>query len=173
MPSSGADAGDTADGESADSADGLSDQLRRALGSLQLPVAGLGLSSCILFLSIFASLFGRTPEGDGFVHGGALLFSYALAVAGYALFAIGLAIPPGPGVGIRFRRGQRLLFVGAAVAAVASVVLPLFLLPTALGGNANPIFYVWVTTTSLAVLGVAGGLTWRGGEWLAQRRSGD
>lgn len=177
MPSSGADT-DAADADATDSADAADERppdefallLRRVLGSLQLPIASIGLIMWVLSSVIFASLFGKTPEGEGFIHGGALLFSYALAVAGYALFAVGLAIPPGPGFGIHFRRKQRLCFVGAAVAAVASVVLPLALLPTALGGNANPIFYAWVTTTSLAILGVAAGLAWRGGEWIGQRR---
>jgi len=143
----------TADADDADSADGSPTQSRRVLGSLQLPIAGIGLSSCLLFLAILASLFGKMPEGNGFID--VLLFGYALAVAGYVLFAVGLAIPPAPGFGIGFRRGQRLLFLSAAVAAVASVVLLLVLLPTALGDNA--ILYSWLTTAGLAVLGVADG----------------
>jgi hypothetical protein len=158
---------------SGDATDASSDSspsaIRRVLGSLQLPVAGVGVLVCLLAAGTFGSLLGRTPPGDGFIHGGALLMTYALTVGGFALFATGLAIPPMSGVGIRFRRGQRVLFVVAAVAAVASVILPLAAFPTALGGDATIVLAAWGVPTVVAVLGVATGLLWRAAERLRER----
>lgn len=155
MPSS-----DAADTEPAD----VASTTRRVLGSLQLPIAGAGVLVCFLAASTFGSLLGETPPGDGFLHGGALLLSYVLTVGGFALFAVGLAIPPMSGVGIRFRRPQRILFVVSAVAAVASVVLPLVAFPTALGGDATLVLAAWAVPTAVAILGVAMGLGWRAAE---------
>ncbi|WP_430504959.1 hypothetical protein [Haloparvum sp. PAK95] len=158
----------SSDASDADPPDGAG-TVRRVLGSLQLPVAGAGVLVCFLAASTFGSLLAETPPGDGFLHGGALLLSYVLGVGGFALFALGLAIPPGSGFGIRFRRPQRGLFLVSAVAAVASVVLPLAAFPTALGGDVTIVLVAWGLPTAVAVLGVASGLLWRAVERFRDR----
>lgn len=151
------------------SSDSSPSSIRRVLGSLQIPVAAVGALVSLTAAGTFGSLLGRTPPGDGFIHGGALLVTYALTVGGFALFAVGLAIPPMSGVGIRFRRAQRILFVVAAGAAVASVILPLAAFPTALGGDATIVLVAWGVPTAVALLGVATGLVWRAAERLRER----
>lgn len=143
--------------------------IRRVLGSLQVPIAGAGAVVSLLAAGTFLSLLGETPPGDGFVHGGALLFTYALAVGGFTVFALGLAIFPGAGFGVRFRRPQRALLVVGGVAAVASVILPLAAFPMALGGDATVVLVAWGVPTAVGVLGVATGLAWRAADRLRER----
>ncbi|MFB6234656.1 MAG: hypothetical protein ABEH81_05305 [Halopenitus sp.] len=168
MPSGDATDTDASDAPDAES-DSSASSIQRVLGSLQLPVAGVGALFCLGAASTFGSLLGRTPPGDGFVHGGALLMTYVLTAGGFALFAMGLAIPPGPGVGVRFRRAQRILFVVAAGAAVASVILPLAAFPMALGGDATIVLVAWGVPTAVAILCVATGLGWRAAERIRER----
>jgi len=146
-------------------------RLRRVAGSLQLPVAGVGLVVCLAAGASFASLLGNAPaEGDGFVHGAALLFAYLFAAVGYAGFATGLAIPPGPGVGVRFGRWQRRLFAVGAVGAVASLLLPLLGLPLAYRGDANLVVVLWAVPTLVALVAVPAGLVWRAVDEIRDRR---
>lgn len=139
--------------------------LRSALGSLQLPVAALG---ALVAVGSFWQLTELLPIPDqaGLPGGLAMLFLYALGVAGIAVCALGFAIPPGDGFGIRFERRQRLLFGLSAAGAVGSVLLPLVTLPVVLGaGPEQNLFWLvavaWLGPLAVAVLALLGGLGWR------------
>ncbi|WP_416840072.1 hypothetical protein [Haloferax sp. DFSO52] len=81
--------------------------LRAILGSLQLPVAALGLVVLVSTWQLFGTLEPPPTGSDGFAHGLAGFFLLLFGVAGYAIFVTGLLIPPGPGYGIEFTRKQR------------------------------------------------------------------
>ncbi|WP_411964775.1 hypothetical protein [Haloferax sp. YSMS24] len=97
--------------------------LRAILGSLQLPISGVGLVVLVLTWQTFRTLPPSPPQSDGFVEGLAAFFLLVLGLAGYVLFVGGLLIPPGPGYGIEFTRKQRWLFAYALAAPVAGVAI--------------------------------------------------
>ncbi|PSP55167.1 hypothetical protein BRC82_06555 [Halobacteriales archaeon QS_1_67_19] len=147
-------------------------RVRSALGSLQLPIAGFGL--LVSGWSIRRALaLPEPPAGsDGFVSGLASLALYALALIGFVVAALGFAIPPGDGFGVRFNRWQRRLFVGAAVAALLSVFAPLIAWSAvaATGLGFGVVAWSWIALLGCAVLALGGGLAWRVGEAVAVRR---
>lgn len=132
--------------------------VRSLVGSLQLPITGLGALATVSAVGMLLSL--ETPARPDIPHGFAILFLYVLAWAGITVTSLGLAIPPGEGYGIRFRRGQRLLFVLAAVASVASAVVP-FVALTLIYSQPNVAVYSWLGTITVAVLALVGGVGWR------------
>lgn len=148
--------------------------LRSRLGGLQLPVAAVGLLVAALAIAQFLALEPAPPDGDGFVRGLAVLFLYVAGVAGFVVAALGFAVPPGDGFGIRFNRTQRRLLVGAALAAFGSLVAPLVAWPvmaaTPLGFEG--VVWSWVALTALAVLAFVGSLGWRAAEEVARRVDG-
>jgi hypothetical protein len=140
--------------------------LRSVLGSLQLPVAGLGVLLVVRSVVELQTLPQSPPGSDGFVEGLAVLFLFVIAWVGLVLVAVGLAIPPGDGVGVRFTRWQRRLFVAAAGLAVASVVLPLVLWSVVLASGLSPstVVLVWFGLMAAAVIALVGGVGWRAGQ---------
>lgn len=142
--------------------------VRSLLGSLQLPVAGLGAVLLVAALGSLLTLPPAPPESEGFVRGLAVLFLYFLAWSGFVVVALGLAIPPKGGYGISFNRYQRGLFVTAAVAAVGSAVGP-FVLFGLFYSNAELLVYSLLGLVLVAVGSLAGGLLWRLGEAVRTR----
>lgn len=110
---------------------------RSAIGSLQLPIAGLGGCLCVSAALALLSLPPSSDGSDGFLRGLAMLVVFVIAWAGFLITAIGLAIPPGPGIGIHFNRWQRRLFGITALLSVLSLVAPL-------------VFWTVVATTGLS-----------------------
>lgn len=142
--------------------------LRSLLGSLQLPVAfagGLAVAAAITGMAQVTPI----PERGGLPGGLALIFLYVVAWGGVTLTALGLTIPPGDGVGIRFDRRQRALFALAAGCSVASGLLPLVVWRAfvATGGDATVIVVAWLAPAAVAVLSLVGGLGWRAAEAVA------
>ncbi|MFC4550251.1 hypothetical protein, partial [Halorussus sp. GCM10023401] len=141
--------------------------LRSRLGVLQLPVAGVGVALLGSAVVRYATLPPSPPGSDGFVEGLALLFLYVVALVGLTTTALGLAIPPGDNVGVRFSRRQRGLFVASAAAAVGSVLAPLFALPVLAAPGVSPdasvsaVVWLWLGLLAAAVLALAAGLGWR------------
>jgi hypothetical protein len=140
--------------------------LRSVLGSLQLPVAVLGALVAVGSFWAITNI-APTPEQGGLPGGLAMLSLYVVGVGGIAVCALGFAIPPGDGVGIRFERRQRYLFGLAAVGAIGSVVIPLVTLPILLG--AGPEYdllwllgVVWIAPLAVSGLSLLCALGWRG-----------
>lgn len=149
-------------------------RVRALLTSLQLPVAGVGL--LLVAASGYRLLtLPEPPAGsDGFVEGIVAFFLYLCAVAGLIVTAVGLAIPADGRFGVRFRRRQRLLFVLAALAALASLLSPLVVWPAAIAAGASPgvVFRAWFGLTALAVLVILIGVGWRAVEVALARLGG-
>lgn len=135
--------------------------LRSALGSLQLPVAGTGAFLVVVSVGQILTMPSPPPESDGFVGGLAVLFLYFLAWVGFLVLSLGLAIPPGDGYGITFTRAQRVLFLLAAVAALVSAVGP-FVAFGLIYSNPSLMVSAWLAITGIALLALATGLGWRG-----------
>ncbi|ELZ80936.1 hypothetical protein C453_18405 [Haloferax elongans ATCC BAA-1513] len=126
--------------------------LRVALGSLQLPIAGIGAALVAFSLWNVYTLPPPPPESDGFVQGLAGFFFLIITLSGFVLAAVGLLVPPGPGYGINFTRGPRLLFVYALVAPVAGGIA--FLAPIVVGFGAGGVIE-WAFTLSFLVIASA------------------
>jgi len=145
--------------------------LRSALGSLQLPVGGLGLLVVAVSLAQLHAIPEPPPGSDGFVEGLATFFLGLLALGGFVVSALGFAIPPGEGYGVRFGRWQRRLFVAAAVGGLVSLLVPLFAwsVVAATGVGPGVVVLAWLGTLALAVLSFVGTLGWRIAEAVARR----
>lgn len=147
--------------------------LRSAVGSLQVPVAVVGGLLLVGALAQLAAMPEPPPGQDDIPHGFAVLFLYAVVWIGFVVGSLGLAIPPGDGYGIRFNRYQRLLFLGAAGAAFASLLLPIvafgWLFATTMGGNVELAVLAWFGPSALAVIALVGGLGWRAAEEIVPR----
>lgn len=145
--------------------------LRSSLGSLQLPIAGVGLLVAAWATRQFLSVSAGGPESADLVTGLAMVVLYALALVGLAVAALGLAIPPGEGPGVRFNRWQRRLFLGSAAAALLSVCAPLLawgiVAGTGLGFGA--VGWSWIILLGGAVAALVGALAWRAGEAVTAR----
>lgn len=146
-------------------------RVRALLGSLQLPVAGVG---AVVFLGSVAALASLppSPAGEGFVRGLAVLVLFVGAWAGFVVAALGLAIPPGEdGVGVRFSRGQRLLLLAAGGLALASAVAPLafWAVVVAIGLAPGTAALAWFAVMGLAVVALLAGVGWRAAEGVAPR----
>ncbi|WP_254766955.1 hypothetical protein [Salinilacihabitans rarus] len=149
-------------------------RVRALLTSLQLPVAGVGL----LLVAASGYRLLTLPEppvgSNGFVDGVVAFFLYLCVVAGLIVTAIGLAIPADDQSGVRFRRHQRLLFVLAALAALAGLLSPLVVWPAAVaaGASAAVVFRSWLGLTALAGLVILVGVGWRAVEVALARLGG-
>lgn len=145
--------------------------LRAILGSMQLPVAGLGLVVLGATWWWFRNLPPSPPGSDGFVEGLAGIFLLVFGLAGYALFVAGLLIPPGPGYGIQFTRKQRWLFAYALVVPVVGVVVffSSIAMSAAVGGASEPLLTVFFVIVPTAPLAVVVGLGWKGGQVAVER----
>lgn len=147
--------------------------VRSVLGSLQLPVAAGGALVLAGALYAMATVPVAPAQSDGFVQGLAVLFLGALAYGGFVVLALGLAIPPMGGYGIRFSRAQRILFGAAAGLVLAGLVLPFvgfgLLYGAAMDGDATPLLLLWVAPTLLGVLALVAGLLWRAAEAVGPR----
>lgn len=145
--------------------------LRSLLGSLQLPVAGVGFLLVAVSAVELLALPPSPPGSDGFVEGLAALLLFVAAWAGFFLAAVGLAIPPGDGFGVRFTRWQRRLFVAAAALAVASAAVPVVALTlvVTLGLPPSVVVLLWLGLMAAAVLALVGGVGWRVGQAVARR----
>ncbi len=141
-------------------------ELRSVVGSLQLPVAAVGALLAALAVDGLLSL-PSTPDGEGFLQGLAVLFLYAVGLVGFVLFTLGLAIRPGDGYGVSFRRRQRRLLFAGAGATAGALLLPLvafgLLYAAAMGGSRAP-FYLWGLLHAVGVLSVGAALAWRGAD---------
>ena len=135
--------------------------VRSALGSLQIPVAGLGLALIVFAVGGILNVEPPPPGSDGFVGGLAVLFLYFLGWVGCLVLSVGLAIPPLNGYGLRFTRYQRGLFLLAALAAFLSAVGP-FVLFGLVYSNPGAMVVAWFVVTGIAVLSLLSGLVWRG-----------
>lgn len=140
-------------------------KVRALLGSLQVPIAAIGLLGVAAAVGGIVTLDPPPAGSEGFLSGLAILFLYFLGWMGFLVLALGLAIPPGDGYGITFNRYQRGLFVVAAVGALASAVGP-FVAFGLVYSNPSLLFNSWLVITSVAVLSLVGGLVWRGVEAL-------
>ena len=141
---------------------------RSALGSLQLPVAAIGALLVAFAVSGVLSLASApAPDGEGFVRGLAVVFLYVIGLLGFVVFALGLAIRPGEGRGVSFRRHQRQLLFAGAGATAAALLLPLVafgvLYGAALEGGQLPL-YLWGLLHVVGALSVGTALAWRGTE---------
>jgi hypothetical protein len=130
------------------------------LGTLQLPVAGLGTLLVAFSIGSILTTSSPAPEGEGFVSGLAILFLYFLAWIGFLILSFGLSIPPGDGFGVTFNRYQRGLFIVAAGAGLLSAVGPfvafgLLLSDTSLMVNSL------LALMGVALLSLLVGLLWR------------
>ncbi|WP_132057597.1 hypothetical protein [Halorussus amylolyticus] len=145
--------------------------LRSRLGVLQLPVTGVGFLGVAFAASQLSAIPPSPPDSDGFVEGLAVLLFFAVGFVGFVVAALGLAIPPGENVGIRFNRWQRRLFVGAAVAAVASLVVPFVAWPVLASTVFATEFSVlaWLVLSLAAVSALVAGLGWRAAQAVARR----
>ncbi|MFB6095888.1 MAG: hypothetical protein ABEJ74_00680 [Haloferacaceae archaeon] len=142
---------------------------RSLLGSLQLPIAGAGALVLALAVASTLALPPSPPDSEGFVRGLAFIVLYVLAWGGFVLLALGLAIPPGGGVGVDFTRGQRALFLLAALSGAGSVVVP-FAAFALLYANPTQFLLLVGALVAVAVLSLLGGLGWRAGQALRARR---
>lgn len=145
--------------------------LRSGLRSLQLPVAGFGLLVVAQAIHELRTIPEPPPGSDGFVGGLAVFFLGLFALGGFVIAALGFAIPPGDGFGIRFDPWQRRLFVAAALAAVASILAPLvgWSVLVALGLGPGAVVFVWFGLAAVAVLAFAVALGWRIAQAVARR----
>lgn len=137
---------------------------RSKLGSLQLPVAGGGLFVVASGAWALAALLASpSTHGDGFVEGLAALFLYVVVWAGFIAAGLGLAIPPGDGLGIQFTRWQRWLFLGSATLAFASAIVPFVLWTVVVQTGLSPgsTATVGLGLMALSILAFVGGLCWR------------
>lgn len=142
---------------------------RSLLGSLQLPIAGVGALVLVLSVATLLMIPPSPPESEGFVRGLAYIALYVIAWGGFVLFALGLAIPPGSdGFGIRFTRAQRALFAVAALAAVASGIGP-FVAFALLYSNPSLFVNSLLALVVIAVLSLLAGLGWRAGQAVRTR----
>ena len=78
--------------------------LRFRLGFLRLPVAGFDVLGVAMAVNRLSTLPPSPPGTDDFVEGLAIFFLYVLGFTGFAVAALGFAIPPGDDFGIRFDR---------------------------------------------------------------------
>lgn len=147
--------------------------VRSALGSLQLPIALGGALVLVWAVVQLATLPEPQAGSDGFPQGLAVLFLYVLAWAGFTASAVGFAIPPGAGYGIRFTVRQRRLFAVAAVSAIVSAVLPFvafgLLFAASMEGNWTVVLLAWGVPAVGAVVGYVGALGWRAGQAVVPR----
>lgn len=146
-------------------------RVRAILGSLQLPVAGVG---AVVFLGSVAAIASLppSPEGEGFVRGLAVLVLFVGAWAGFVVTAFGLAIPPGEdGVGVQFSRGQRLLLLAAGGLGLASAVAPLvfWAVVVTVGLSPGTATLAWFALMGIAVVALLAGVGWRAAEAAAPR----
>lgn len=141
------------------------------LSALQLPVALAGAAVVAWAVAELATLPPPPPGGDGLPGGLAALFLYGVAWVGFVVCSVGLAIPSDGRRGVAFSRGQRRLFGAAAVAAVASAVLPVVgfgLLLAAVGADVAWLAVLgWLVPAAVAVLALLAGLGWRAAEALS------
>lgn len=135
--------------------------VRSALGSLQLPIAALGLALVVFAVGGIVTMDPPPAGSEGFVGGLAVLFLYFLAWIGFLVLSAGLAIPPLNGYGLRFTRSQRGLFLLAALAALLSAVGP-FVAFGLVYSNPGAMVTAWVVVTGVGVLSLLSGLVWRG-----------
>lgn len=143
--------------------------LRAIVGSLQLPIAGVGLFVLALSSWNIYTLPPSPPGSDGFVEGLAVFFLFVGILVGFTLFVVGLLVPPGPGYGVHFTRRQRWLFAYALVGPLAGLVATVSLAFLTTGPWVGNLVVVAVVTAPLAVLV---GLGWRAGQ-VARDRYGD
>jgi hypothetical protein len=134
--------------------------VRSALGSLQLPVAAVGLALVVFAVGGIVSMDPPPAGSEGFVGGLAVLFLYFLAWVGFLVLSLGLAIPPLNGYGLRFTRAQRGLFVLAGVAGLVSAVGP-FVAFGLIYSNPNLLVTAWLAIVSVGILALLSGLVWR------------
>ncbi|WP_411967461.1 hypothetical protein [Haloferax sp. YSSS75] len=140
--------------------------LRAILGSLQLPVAGVGVVVLALASWNLYTLPPSPPGSDGFVEGLAVFFLFVGIVVGFVLLVLGLLIPPGPGYGIHFTRRQRWLFAYALVGPIAGLLGTVSLAFLTTGPWVTTLVAVAVGTAPLAVLV---GIGWRAGQVAFER----
>ncbi|MDY6819896.1 MAG: hypothetical protein SVG88_14640 [Halobacteriales archaeon] len=148
--------------------------LRSVLGSLQLPVAGIGVLLLVMSISQLLLMESPLPESEGFVQGLAMFFLYIMAWVGLVLTAGGLAIPPGEdGFGIQFNRWQRRLFILAMLGAIGSALLPLvgmgWIFATAREGNGTLLLIAFAGPSGIAIVSLLAGLAWRAAEAIRPR----
>ncbi|MFC7251238.1 hypothetical protein ACFQJ5_15540 [Halomicroarcula sp. GCM10025324] len=135
--------------------------VRSALGTLQLPVATLGLALLLVALVGIATMDPPPAGSDGFVGGLAVFFLYIVAWVGFLVLSLGLAIPPLGGYGLRFTRPQRGLFLLAGLAAFLSAVGPLVAFGLVFS-NPGAMVLTWLAITAVGILSLVGGVVWRG-----------
>jgi len=133
---------------------------RSILGSLQLPIAGLGGLLLVLSLSSLVSMPAPPPGSDGFVGGLATPVLYVLAWVGFLGLSLWLSIPVGSGFGIAFTRGHRGLFLLAARAALLSAFGP-FVLFGLIYSNPSLMGLAWLVCMGVAVLAFFVAVLWR------------
>lgn len=143
-------------------------EIRSLLGSLQLPVAGIGLFVTLISLAMAFTMPPSPPDSEGFVQGLALLALYVFAWGGFVVLSLGLAIPPGEGFGIGFTRIQRGLFLVAALTAAASAIVP-FAMFGLLYSNPELLAMSLLALFAVALLTFTTSLAWRAGQVLADR----
>ena len=137
--------------------------LRAALGSLQLPIAGIGALLVAVAIGGIATMPSPPPGSEGFVSGLAALFLYFVGWVGFLIMSTGLAIPPGEGYGITFDRRQRWLFVTAAVAGFLSAIGP-FVAFGLLLSNPSLMVSAWLALMGVAIAALLLGIAWRIGQ---------
>lgn len=139
--------------------------IKSMVGSLQLPIAGLGTILCVSALTTLMSL-PPSPPGEGFVRGLALVVLFITAWAGFVIASLGLAIPPGDTVGIQFNRWQRRLFLLAGALAVLSAATPLvfWVIVGSTNFSLGSAGLAWVIVMGLAILSLGSSIVWRIGQ---------
>lgn len=142
---------------------------RAVLGSLQLPIAGLGGLLLVGAVAALLSMPPSPPESEGFVRGLAMLVLFVVAWAGFVIIAIGLAVPPRTGAGIRFNQWQRRLLILAAILSILSLLSPLLFwsVVATTGISLGSAALTWVVVMGLAVLSLITSVGWRIGEVMA------
>jgi hypothetical protein len=145
--------------------------LRSVLGSLQLPLAGLGFVLLAAAAWVLYTLPSSQPGSDGFAEGLAAFFLLVLGAAGFVLLVGGLLIPPGPGFGIAFTQRQRWLFAYALVAPLVGVVALVVSIVTVspVTGISSEWLLVFVVATETAPLAVLLGLGWKAAQVVRAR----
>lgn len=144
---------------------------RGIIGSLQLPIAGLGGLLLVGALVSLLTMPPSPPESEGFVRGLAILVLFVAAWAGFVIIAIGLAIQPRTNTGIRFNQWQRRLFILAAILSVFSLLTPLIFwsVVATTGISLGSATLTWVVVMTLAILSLFTGLGWRISESITTR----
>lgn len=146
-------------------------QLRSWLGSLQLPVAGVGVALVVFAAGSIATIPEPPAGSDGFVGGLAVVFLSLIGWAGLVVAPLGLAIPPSGGYGVRFNRYQRGLFVASSAGWFLAGVIPLLGFGLLLRQPDLMVSSLLALATA-ATLSLVAGLCWRGGEAIGRRVGG-